>query len=407
VHNRRFGPLSLGFRLPSFASAFPSATFTAMNPTGFGFTLGTTDGSARAGRMETPHGAALTPAFMPVGTQGTVKAMTPEEIREAGADIILANAYHLYLRPGHETVARLGGLHHMMHWDGPILTDSGGFQVHSLATLRKITDDGVEFQSHIDGSRHFLTPERVIEIQETLGADVIMCFDDCASYPAIPDRVREAVERTISWARRCKQAHQGDAQALFGIIQGGEYREMRTRCAEELVAMDFPGYALGGLSLGESKQILWEAVEETVPLFPEDRPRYLMGVGTPGDFFDAVERGIDLFDCVMPTRAARNALLFTSRGRLQMRRADLKEDPSPPDPDCMCYTCQNYSKGYLRHLFVAKEILAARLATIHNLSFFLQLIRRIREAIEAGELASFRRNFEERYDDSNSQASTP
>jgi len=368
-----------------------------MTPPGFHFTIEKTDGPARAGRLVTPHGDVQTPAFMPVGTQGTVKAMTPEELTEAGAEIILANAYHLYLRPGHETVAKLGGLHRMMHWDRPILTDSGGFQVHSLATLRRISDDGVEFRSHIDGSRHFLTPEKVIEIQEALGADIIMCFDDCASYPASPERAAESVERTLAWAGRCREAHTAEHQALFGIVQGGEHRELRTRCARELVAMDFPGYAIGGLSLGEAKGVMWSAVEETVPLLPEDRPRYLMGVGTPADFFDAVVRGIDLFDCVMPTRAARNALIFTSRGRIQVRRAELKEDPSPPDPDCDCYACRNYSMGYLRHLFGAKEILAARLATIHNLSFFLRLVGNIRKAVHAGNLLSFRQRFEEQY----------
>jgi len=370
-----------------------------MTPPGFAFTVATSDGSARAGRLETPHGTVQTPAFMPVGTQGTVKAMTPEELEEAGADIILANAYHLYLRPGHATVAKLGGLHRMMHWDRPILTDSGGFQVHSLATLRKITDEGVEFQSHIDGSRHFLTPESMTHVQEALGADIIMCFDDCASYPAPPERAKEAAERTVAWARRCREAHSKGRQALFGIVQGGEHREVRTDCARRLVAMDLAGYAIGGLSLGEAKDVMWRAVEETVPLLPADRPRYLMGVGIPRDFFDAVERGIDLFDCVMPTRAARNALLFTGRGRIQIRRAEFREDASPPDSACVCYTCRNYSRGYLRHLFGAREILAARLATIHNLSFFLRLIRDIRAAIEGGSLASFRRRFEEQYDE--------
>jgi queuine tRNA-ribosyltransferase len=369
-----------------------------MQPKGFRFTLLGTDGSARRGRHETPHGTIETPAFMPVGTQGTVKAVTPEELEEAGAHIILANAYHLYLRPGIETVRKLGGLHRMMHWNRPILTDSGGFQVHSLATLRKITEDGVEFQSHIDGSRHVLTPEKVTEIQEALGADIIMCFDDCPSHPSSPERVQEAVERTLAWAARCKRAHRRGDQALFGIVQGAEHDEIRTRCAKELVEMDFPGYAIGGLSLGEEKAVTWHAVEGTTPLLPEDRPRYLMGVGTPLDFFDAIERGIDLFDCVMPTRAARNALLFTSRGRIQARRADAREDDTAPDPDCVCYTCRNYSKGYLRHLFIAKEMLAARLATIHNLTFFLDLIGKIRDAIEEGRFSSFRRRFEERYE---------
>jgi queuine tRNA-ribosyltransferase len=334
---------------------------------------------------------------MPVGTQGTVKAVTPEQLRDVGAEMILANAYHLYLRPGHEVVRRLGGLHKMMNWPGPILTDSGGFQVHSLSALRKITDDGVEFRSHIDGSIHLLTPEKSIEIQEALGADVIMCFDDCPSYPASEERMAEGVERTIAWADRCRKAHTTPNQALFGIIQGGEHRSLCERCVSALVDMDFPGYAIGGLSLGESKDATRRVIEETTPLFPAEKPRYLMGVGVPEDFLDGIVRGIDLFDCVFPTRAARNAMLFTSRGRIHAKRADLTESKAPPDPECDCYTCRNYSAGYLRHLFLAKEILASTLATIHNLRFFVRLVERIRESILEGKLESFRESFLEKY----------
>jgi queuine tRNA-ribosyltransferase len=285
----------------------------------------------------------------------------------------------------------------MMNWSRPILTDSGGFQVHSLATLRKINEDGIEFQSHIDGSRHELTPELSMRIQEALGADIVMCFDDCASYPTTDKRAHEAVDRTIAWARRCREAHSREDQALFGIIQGGVVSSARMRCTEEMLKMDFPGYALGGLSVGEPKDLLCAALDETAPNLPQDRPRYLMGVGTPEDFFEGVSRGIDLFDCVMPTRTARNALIFTSRGRVQARRAEFRESPDPPDPECSCYTCRHYSAGYLRHLFVAGEILAARLATLHNLHFFLNLMRQIREHIRAGSYSAFRSEFLSRY----------
>jgi len=364
---------------------------------GFSFEISATCGGGRAGVLSTPHGAVRTPAFIPVGTQGTVKAVTPEELRDVGTEIILVNAYHLYLRPGHEVVRRLGGLHKMMNWEGPILTDSGGFQIHSLSALRKINDGGVEFRSHIDGSLHFLTPEKSIGIQETLGADVIMCFDDCPSYPASEERMAEGVERTLAWAGRCRRAHGTPHQALFGIIQGGEYRSLRERCVSALVDMDFPGYAIGGLSLGESKEITHEVLEETTPLLPENKPRYLMGMGVPEDFLDGVTRGVDLFDCVFPTRAARNAMLFTSRGRIHAKKADFTESDQPPDPECDCYTCRNYSSGYLRHLFIAKEILASRLATIHNLRFFLRLVEQIRESIVEGKLESFRGSFLEKY----------
>lgn len=353
---------------------------------------------ARLGILETPHGVIETPVFMPVGTQATVKAMTPEELKEMGATIILGNTYHLYLRPGHKIIEKAGGLHKFMNWDRAILTDSGGFQVFSLSSLRKITEDGVEFRSHIDGSKHFFTPEKVIEIQNSLGSDIIMSFDECAPYPADYDYVKRSMELTIKWAERGKKAHKNtDRQALFGIVQGGTYKDLRRECAERLVDMDFPGYAIGGLSVGEPKDLMYEIIDFTTDYLPHDKPRYLMGVGTPEDLIEGVIRGVDMFDCVLPTRIARNGTVFTSRGKLIVRDAPYAEDFSPLDEECDCYTCKNYSRAYLRHLFKAKEILAARLATYHNLYFLIKLMEKIREAIRQERLLEFKEEFLKKY----------
>ncbi len=351
------------------------------------------DCGARTGKIATPHGEVSTPAFMPVGTQGTVKALTPEQVRGLGAEIILGNAYHLYLRPGHRLIAALGGLHRFMNWQGPILTDSGGFQIYSLGALRTITDKGVDFQSHIDGSRHFLSPESTVEIQEALGSDIMMCLDECIPYPATRDEAEAALGRTARWAARCKSSRRNHSQALFGIIQGGVYTDLRRRSAESLLEIDFDGYALGGLSVGEPKELMLENLAETALLLPEDRPRYLMGVGTPEDLVDCVYHGIDMFDCVMPTRSARNGLLFTNGEKVVIKNARNREDGSPVDSTCDCYTCLNYSRAYLRHLYVAGEILAMVLNTIHNLRYYLRLMERIREAVREGRYRDFRKRF--------------
>lgn len=359
------------------------------------FSLIRKDGSsaARLGSLTTPHGNIATPAFMPVGTQATVKAMSPEELREVKAQIILANTYHLYIRPGHELVRRMGGLHKFMNWHGPILTDSGGFQVFSLGELRKIKEEGVTFQSHLDGSYHFISPEISIAIQEALGGDIIMCFDDCPPYPANRDHVLKSMEMTGRWARRCKEAKTCRDQALFGIVQGGMYRDLRQRSAEEMCGIGFDGYALGGLSVGEETEVMYEIMEACSSLLPEDRPRYVMGIGTPEDLIEGVNFGYDMFDCVMPTRNARNGMLFTSFGSLNIRNACHAEDPSPIDPECGCYVCRNYSRAYLRHLFRAREILASRLNTYHNLYYYLSLMEEAREAIADGRFVQFRRQF--------------
>ena len=349
--------------------------------------------AARLGIIGTPHGDVRTPAFMPVGTQGTVKGLTPEQIRGLGADIILGNTYHLYLRPGHRLIADLGGLHRFMNWPGPILTDSGGFQIYSLGALRRIADEGATFQSHIDGSKHFLSPEAAVEIQEALGSDIMMCLDECIAYPATRAEVERALARTARWADRCKLSRKNRAQALFGIVQGGVYPDLRRRGAEELAAIGFDGYAIGGLSVGEPKGLMLENLAATAPLLPEERPRYLMGVGTPEDLVDGVFHGIDMFDCVMPTRSARNGLLFTNGKKVVIKNARYREDASPLDSECDCYTCQNYSRAYLRHLFVAGEILAMVLNTIHNLRYYLHLMERIREAIREGRYPEFRDRF--------------
>ncbi len=347
---------------------------------------------ARAGLFSTPHGDVPLPAFAPVGTQAAVKTVSPHELRQLGAPLILANTYHLYLRPGDELIARLGGLHRFMAWDGPMLTDSGGFQVFSLSALRRVDDDGVTFRSHLDGSEHRLTPEKAVAIQERLGADVIMVLDECA---APHDRAynETALARTHAWAERCRAAHGRTDQALFGIVQGGVFRDLRQESARFLTALDLPGYAIGGLSVGETKAEMHAVLETTTPLLPADRPRYLMGVGSPEDLFEGVARGIDLFDCVLPTRIARNGAVFTRQGRLNLRNAQHAEDPRPIEEGCVCYTCRHFSRAYLRHLVTIKEMLGLRLTTIHNLHFVLDLMRQIRASILDGTFAALKDEF--------------
>lgn len=345
---------------------------------------------ARRGRLYTAHGVIETPAFMPVGTQATVKAITGEQLKALGAEIILANTYHLYLRPGQDTVEKLGGLHRFMAWDRTILTDSGGYQVFSLNELRKISDDGVHFQSHLDGSRHFLTPELAVDIQIALGSDIVMVLDDCLAYPATEYETARSLKRTTEWARRCKKHFERrppSAQNLFAIVQGGTSHHLRRECARELIDMDFPGYAIGGLAVGEPKPLLYEVIESLEPHLPADRPRYLMGVGTPADLIEAVALGVDMFDCVMPTRHARNGWLFTQEGHIVIKHARFKDDPGPIDASCLCPVCRTYSRAYLRHLFMANEILSSMLNTTHNLFFYLDTMRRIRQLIEAQKLA--------------------
>jgi queuine tRNA-ribosyltransferase len=350
------------------------------------------DGSGpRAGVMHTPHGSVETPVFMPVGTQATVKTMSPAELEEVGAEIILSNTYHLYLRPGHELIAEAGGLHSFMAWHRPILTDSGGFQVFSLGDIREITEDGVRFQSHLDGSYHTLSPERVMEIENALGADIIMCFDECVAYPAQYSYVEESVGRTTRWARRCKAAHARDDQALFGIVQGGMYPELRTRSALELQEIDFPGYGIGGLSVGEPKELMYEMLDHTAPLLPVDKPRYLMGVGSVDAVLEGILRGIDMFDCVLATRIARHGSVMTASGRLIVRDAAYANDFRPLDPECSCPVCRTYSRAYIRHLLKAKEILGYRLTTYHNLHFLIEIVKHAREAILSGRYAEYMR----------------
>src|SRR5438552_1777785 len=356
----------------------------------FAFAVEATCGRARSGRLVTPHGVVETPVFMPVGTAGAVKALTRRDLEEVGASIVLANTYHLMLRPGEALVAELGGLHGFTGWPGPILTDSGGYQVFSLARLRQLTDEGVTFQSHLDGSSFLLTPERSIAIQESLGADVVMAFDECAPHPAPREVVAEAVARTTRWAERSRAAHRREDQWLFGIVQGGVHLDLRERSAREIVGLEFPGYAVGGLSVGEPKPDMHGVLAHLDHLLPADRPRYLMGVGTPQDILEAVERGVDMFDCVLPTRNARNGQLFTSAGRISIRNARHRADPRPPDPACSCYTCRTTSRAYLRHLHQAKEISAATLMTIHNLAFYLDTLRGIRQSIRLGRFAQFK-----------------
>lgn len=349
--------------------------------------------SARTGRIDTAHGSIETPVFIPVGTQGTVKSLLPEMLREAGVKIILGNTYHLYLRPGKEIIRDLGGLHRFMNWDGPILTDSGGFQVYSLTSLRKITDEGIVFRSHIDGSKHLLTPAFAVEIQESLGSDIMMCLDECPPYPTTFAAAEKSLTLTTKWAKQSREVKKDSAQAIFGIIQGGCYPELRKRAVADLTGIGFNGYALGGLSVGEPKELMFSVVRETAPLMPENSPRYLMGAGTPDDLVACAGYGIDMFDCVMPTRCARHGLLFTNEEKVVIRNARYRNDSAPVDGSCDCYTCRNYSRAYLRHLFAAKEILAMILSTIHNIRFYMRLMERIREAIRDGRYAEFSKKF--------------
>ena len=353
----------------------------------------------RIGSFTTPHGTVRTPVFMPVGTQGTVKATTPEELVAAGAQILLANTYHLYLRPGHERVKRLGGLHRFMHWDRPILTDSGGYQIFSLADLRrKFTEEGVVFQSHLDGGeRHLLTPELAIAIQEALGSDIMMVLDECTSWPATEAAARQSMELSLRWAERCLAAR-ASGNALFGIVQGGMHPELRREYIGRMLDIGsrghgFDGYAIGGLSVGEPIPLMYEMAETCTERLPKDKPRYLMGVGTPEDLVEGIDRGIDMFDCVMPTRHARNGALFTRRGDLNIENARFADDPNPIDPECPCYCCRHFSRAYLRHLFLAREILAARLATLHNLQVYFDLIDRALHALNEDRYPEFKRNF--------------
>lgn len=361
----------------------------------FAFAVQQTDlgGIARRGLLTTAHGTIDTPAFMPVGSLGAVKGIGPDDLKGLGFGLILNNAYHLYLRPGHRVVEELGGLHAFTGWPGAILTDSGGFQVFSLAKLCRVTDEGVTFQSHVDGSSHHITPERAIEIQEALGADIIMAFDECVALPSPRERVHEALKRTSAWARRCQAARRRSDQALFGIVQGGHDPTLRVESARDVVSLGFDGYAVGGLSVGEEKSVMYAMLEATVPELPAGRPRYLMGVGLPEDLVEGVARGIDLFDCVVPTRHGRTGWLFTSGGRVLIKQARYANDERPIDPACRCQVCQTHSRAYLHHLFGVKEMLGVRLNTIHNLYYFSDLMRQIRSAVAAGSFALFRREF--------------
>ena len=353
---------------------------------------------ARRGVVHTPHGDIQTPIFMPVGTQATVKSMTPEELKDdVKAQIILANTYHLYLRPGHELVKEAGGLHKFMNWDKPILTDSGGFQVFSLSGLRKITEEGVKFSSHLDGSKHLFTPEKVMEIEEALGADIIMAFDECCPYPSDYKYTENSMYRTTRWAERCKTAHTNENQGLFGIIQGGFYKDLRKISADDLIAMEFPGYAIGGISVGEPKEEFLDILRYTTPLMPENKPRYLMGVGTPDYLIEAALAGIDMCDCVLPTRLARHGTALTSKGKIVIRNATYEKDWGKLDDECDCYTCKNYTRAYIRHLVKTNEILGIRLISLHNLRFLTRLMEQVREAIEQDNLLGFREEFYKKY----------
>ena len=353
---------------------------------------------ARLGIVHTPHGDIETPIFMPVGTQATVKAMTPEELKTIEAKIILSNTYHLYLRPGHELIREAGGLHRFMHWDRPILTDSGGFQVFSLNDLNKITEDGVAFRSHLDGSKHFFSPEVSMEVQNALGSDIMMAFDECTRYPSTYEETLAAMKRTHRWAVRSAEAHKRpDEQALFGIVQGGMYKDLRIESAKFLASLDLPGYGIGGLSVGEPKPVMYDILETIMPYMPADKPRYLMGVGSPDCLIEGAIRGIDMFDCVLPTRTARMGTLMTSQGRVVIKNAKYTHDFTPPDPECDCYVCRNYTRAYLRHLFKAEEILGARLASWHNLYFLLHTMKQVRQAIREDRLLDFRDEFFVKY----------
>lgn len=356
------------------------------------------ESGARLGKIHTPHGTIDTPIFMPVGTLATVKSILPEELHTMKAQIILSNTYHLYMRPGHDIVEQAGGLHKFMNWNKPILTDSGGFQVFSLGPLRKITEEGVQFRSHLDGSKHFISPEKAIEIENALGADIIMAFDECAPYPADRMYVKDSLERTTRWLERCIKAHKKpQEQGLFGIIQGGMYKDLRKQSAKEILQYDLPGYAVGGLSVGEPKEMMYDVLEYTTPFMPKDKPRYLMGVGSPDDLLEAVLRGIDMCDCVLPTRIARNGTVFTSQGKVVIRNATYARDFSPLDPECDCPTCKNYSRAYLRHLVKCNEILGSRLLSYHNLHFLIKLMEDARQAIMDDRFLTFKKEFFKKY----------
>lgn len=348
------------------------------------------DGEARVTQLTTAHGVLETPVFMPVGTKATVKAMFPEELKNLGAQIILGNTYHLHLRPGEETIERLGGLHKFMNWPGPILTDSGGFQVFSLSKLNTVTEEGVEFRSHLDGAKYFISPEKSMQIQMALGSDIIMAFDECLPHPSPTDKIKESMAMTLRWLERSKKAMTREQSLLFGIVQGGLDLNLRLESLEQITSVDLPGYALGGFSVGEPIELMHGLVKEVGPKMPQHKPRYLMGVGTPLDLILCVDAGIDMFDCVMPTRVARNGTLFTWQGRVSIKRKEYKEDPRPLDENCLCYTCRNYSRAYLRHMFLSGEIVGARLNTIHNLHFYLDLMARARGAILEKQWAEFR-----------------
>jgi len=372
-----------------------------MTASEFSFRLQQTDGPARAGEIRAPHGSAPTPLFMPVATQATVKSLTPEEVAQAGGRVVLSNAYHLYLRPGVAAVNSLGGLHGFMRWPGPILTDSGGFQAFSMGSLRKVSDEGIRFRSHLDGSEHHFTPELATMNQVGLGADIIMCFDQCIAYGASEREVRQAMERTHRWAAQCHRTHRESGawprQAMFGIVQGGTFSSLRDESAGAIASIPFDGYAVGGLAVGEDKEQLYGFTGQVASQLPRNKPRYLMGVGSPEDLVEGVARGIDMFDCALPTRVARNGAMFTPDGRVDVAKRRFAEQSGPVDAECDCYACANYSAAYIHHLFRAREILGLRLASVHNLRFVLRLMERMREAILAGRFSSFRRDFLSRY----------
>ncbi len=374
------------------------------------FNLLKTSSTARRGTLKTAHGDIQTPFFMTVGTVGAIKGLVPDEIRELGGQVILSNTYHLHLRPGEDLVEKAGGLHKFMNWDGPILTDSGGYQIFSLTGIRKIKDDGVEFKSHIDGKKIFLTPEKCIEIQQKLGVDIMMCLDECPAHTADRRYIEKSLELTTEWARRCQTfasrkrngrifapQTNGVKPHLFGIVQGGMHPDLREKSAKQLIEIGFDGYAIGGLSVGESNKLMYEMLDTTIPHLPKDKPRYLMGVGTPENILEAVERGIDMFDCVLPTRNARHGYIFTSQGIVRLKKSEFKDDFTPLDPECDCYVCKNYTKAYLHHLFRAGEILSHRLNTYHNIAFYLNLMKNIRKAIEEDKFAEFKDEFLRKY----------
>lgn len=369
-----------------------------MDPIRYEFIKTCKQTGARLGRVHTPHGSFDTPTFMPVGTLATVKTMSPEDLESMGANIILSNTYHLWLRPGQEIIQEAGGLHKFMNWDNAILTDSGGFQVFSLSDRREIKEEGVHFRSHLNGEKLFLSPEKAMQIQNVLGSDIMMAFDECPPYPAPHDYMKSSVERTSRWAERCLEAHQQkDIQGLFGIVQGGEYEDLRKQSAHDLTSMDFPGYAIGGLSVGEPKDVMNRVLEFTTPLLPKDKPRYLMGVGSPDSLIDGAIRGIDMFDCVLPTRIARNGTCMTSNGRLVVRNAKYAKDFNPIDAECNCHVCKNYSRAYIRHLIKCNETFGFRLTTYHNLYFLLELMTQVRQAISEDRLGDFKEAFFEQY----------